>query len=197
MELGKVEVSHAQRDVALSCFEQALALFRAHGDKGGEANALRSIADILDKKGDLERAVHLYTMAIEVAREVGDRASEGVTMGNLAGVYSTRREYARAASLYESAIEIAQEFGDKRNASGSMGNLATIHHRRGNHIEAIALYEKAIKLAQEVGWLRCECMHLESFWVYPQIDRVTEALEVGTKAVSVARHWATTPRQPF
>ncbi|MCF4121106.1 winged helix-turn-helix domain-containing protein [Antribacter sp. KLBMP9083] len=72
LQLGKMRVmlGHAGRD-ADECFEQALAEFRALGERFGISFALTELADRIATRGEFAAACEYYEQAIAVVAEVG------------------------------------------------------------------------------------------------------------------------------
>ena len=68
---------------ALPVFERALALYRAAGDRRGEAITLGLIGNCYKKFGDHQKALDYLNRALAMKRELGDRLEEGKTLSHL------------------------------------------------------------------------------------------------------------------
>jgi len=66
---------------ALASSQEALEVFRQHGDRGAEASALVVQADTLMMQGDRPRATDAANAAAAIFRELGDAAGEAFAMG--------------------------------------------------------------------------------------------------------------------
>jgi tetratricopeptide (TPR) repeat protein len=64
---------------------QALAIFRAVGDRGSEATLLNNIGGVYSDLGEKQKALEYYTQALALRRAVGDRAGEATTLNNIGG----------------------------------------------------------------------------------------------------------------
>ena len=74
--LGWARQATGSRAAALAAYEQALGLYRAVGDRGGEAATLRNIGPVYDGLGERQRALEFYGQALPIRRDVGNRAGE-------------------------------------------------------------------------------------------------------------------------
>jgi tetratricopeptide (TPR) repeat protein len=65
---------------ALDYYNQALPLWRAVGDRGGEASTLSNIGLVYKKLGERQKAPDYYNQALLLKRAVGDRSGEANTL---------------------------------------------------------------------------------------------------------------------
>jgi tetratricopeptide (TPR) repeat protein len=68
---------------AAASLTEALALYRDIGDRGGQAEALNSLGELLSRTSTSHRARDHHTQALAIARDIGDplqeaRALEGI-----------------------------------------------------------------------------------------------------------------------
>lgn len=96
---------------AVTVYNQALELFRAVGDRLGEANTLKAIGDVATGQEEWARLRRFYEQALQLYQAIGDRYSIDrayYTVGNWHAVQDQRAE---AAACYRQAIEIFAAIG--------------------------------------------------------------------------------------
>jgi tetratricopeptide (TPR) repeat protein len=150
---GAGSLAVAQDDVAAGrrLCEEALAQWRALGDRAGSAIALRILGTIAQEQRDLARAYTLYDEALALARELGDRRDIAVGLSNLATVVRLQGDYHRARALYEESLELWLVLGEERGLAVAYGNLGLVAARVGDTAAAIARYEQALQIFSELG----------------------------------------------
>jgi tetratricopeptide (TPR) repeat protein len=90
----------------------ALAIWRALGDRRGEARSLDELGNVAHDRGDFARATALHEEALAILREVGDRRGVGRALNNLAMVALYQSDDERAWPLYNEALAALREVGD-------------------------------------------------------------------------------------
>ncbi len=70
LRLGEVKLFADQTSAAAETASRALALFREHKERGGEAYTFRLLGEIEQRRGDVERARALMTQAFSLAQEL-------------------------------------------------------------------------------------------------------------------------------
>ncbi len=71
-----VSTQLGEKEEALNYYNQALPLFLAVGDRGGEAITLNNIGLVYDSLGEKQEALNYYNQALPLRRAVGDRGGE-------------------------------------------------------------------------------------------------------------------------
>jgi tetratricopeptide (TPR) repeat protein len=106
--IGDVQQFRDDRNAALTCYQQALGLFREIGAKLGEANVLAALSRLrIDDNPD--ESQQLLERALTLRREIDDVYSQGADLGNygIALLQRGRKEEAltylqRTRALFES-----------------------------------------------------------------------------------------------
>ena len=60
-ELGNVEWSQSHYSEAQKCYQEALHIFRAHGDRSGECKALGALGTAFQRQGLFDQAIDCHT----------------------------------------------------------------------------------------------------------------------------------------
>jgi hypothetical protein len=85
-----------------------LGIFRDHGDRGGEAEALYEAGTFAHAEGEDERAAALHRQALDLAREIDSTWDEAHA---LAGLGRCADDTAQAEASLRAALEIFQRTG--------------------------------------------------------------------------------------
>ena len=108
LSLGEAQLLAGRLEEAQALAERALALARAHQERGNQAYALRLLGDIAARRDppEVEQAEAHYHQALALAEELGMRPLQAHCHRGLGTLYATtgQREQARAA--LSTAIEL-------------------------------------------------------------------------------------------
>ncbi|MEO5881193.1 MAG: tetratricopeptide repeat protein [Caldimonas sp.] len=158
--LGIVRNEQGHGAEALRDYAEALARYRASGNRVGEGSVLGSIGNLQCDQGLFDDARANYVEAIAIHRETGNRRDEGSVLGNLGGVHYEQGRADQAARLCEEALAIHREVGDRRSEGVVLGNVAIIYHDAGRIDEALAQHEAALAINRELGSRRHQALGL-------------------------------------
>lgn len=139
---------------ALPEFERALGMFRAAGDRRGEAITLGLIGNCHKRLGEMGRAEEFLQRALAMKRELGDRGEEGRTLSHLGLLYKDKGEFPRGIEFYRQAIAIAQELGDRVLEGSVRNNLGLVYDELGDYKLSLQEYERALRLYEGTGFDR-------------------------------------------
>ena len=129
----------------------ALAIWRALGDRRGEARSLDELGNIAHDRGDFARAAALHEEALALAREAGDRRITARCLNNLAMVALYQSQDERAWRLYSEALALLREVGDAYGVNVVLTNLGIVAIRRGDLDQAAALSTECLAGCRELG----------------------------------------------
>jgi tetratricopeptide (TPR) repeat protein len=102
--LGNAYRSQDRLDDAISCYEQALGIYRGLGDRHEEGHMLNILG--MAHRHRFDDAISCYEQALGIYRGLDDRHGEGQTLNNLGVVYHVKDRFLEAISCYEQALEI-------------------------------------------------------------------------------------------
>jgi predicted ATPase len=135
---------------AESLYEQALAVYRARGDRGGEAWVLVLQTVAADARGDLPRARAALDDALAVRHEVPE-ALQGRMLHLLGEVARDLGQTARAEALLGDALATVRFQGNEAHGSEilhGLGDLALAEHHED---DAASRYGEALRIAARLG----------------------------------------------
>jgi tetratricopeptide (TPR) repeat protein len=188
-------------------YEEALPLYRAIGDKLGEANCIRSLGDVASKEKNFDTAFKLYEEAVAICHTISP-ADEASALNNIANAYDEQKEYAKAVEAYTRALALFPEHAyiwrnranqylklkDLVNAARDIEAAAELQPdnaylflRRGELANLLGKYDEAIShfnaaleryLRMNVAWFGMGIAHLRA-------GRPAEAIAAYQRGLSV------------
>jgi transcriptional regulator with GAF, ATPase, and Fis domain/tetratricopeptide (TPR) repeat protein/predicted Ser/Thr protein kinase len=148
---GLVAGYAGDQSVARSCYDQALAIARARGEKSDEAAVLTYLAIGAQRAGDMLSARDLSAQSLEIARELGDVGNMARFSMNLGAIFYFLGEHAQAAEHYDSAARLARRAGRSSTRMIARANLAHLHLYFGLYERARSEIEEISAQAQAAG----------------------------------------------
>jgi predicted ATPase len=150
---GAANLTWLQGDLAHGAAwqEEALALFRAAGDRLGTAWALNDLANIVDEQGEFTRAAALYEESLVLSREIGAAWEEACALHNLGLMANRVEDYPRAAALLDDAVVRWARLGDEVARARSLDAASQVARRQGDLDRALALGEEGLTLRRRFG----------------------------------------------
>ena len=140
--------NQGERGPRLAQHEEALAIFRAAGDRAGIAWVLFSIYIPLVQEGQSERAGACVAESLALYRTLGDPWGTARALNRL-GVWSD--EHGARNPLLEESLVIARELGDRWVTGLALNNLAYAAADQGDLARAEALFAESLRHGQELG----------------------------------------------
>ena len=130
-------------DSARSLHQRAAALLRAQNDREGEAEALRSLATIARRYGDLETALAYLNRAAALADE--DSFVRAKCAGTRGLCLMAKGDWAAAEHEFRVALQSAEEHGDEHYARFMTHNLGLPAMIRGDFDEALRWLHRTLQ----------------------------------------------------
>ncbi|GAA4105271.1 AfsR/SARP family transcriptional regulator [Actinomadura miaoliensis] len=127
--------------------DEALAVFRAHGDRWGEAAALSTRAKLAIGRGDLAGLRRDAEHSLRVFTELGDEWGRLEATHALTHRAEITGDYAEAERLIREALPLAEDLGMWSEVSFRLSALGRIMLLTGDLTRARELHERALRLA--------------------------------------------------
>ena len=143
MAEGKLE----QADTHL---QQALAAFRAKGDRRNEAMMLNNFGYLRRLQNRLEDAEPLHLQSLEIRREIGDLVGQGRILGMLSNLYLDNGRLAEARDAATEAFRIASEANDRLFMATGLAQLGNVEYRAGDVEAARAAYTDSKQIFEQI-----------------------------------------------
>ncbi|HEX4962971.1 MAG TPA: CHAT domain-containing protein [Thermoanaerobaculia bacterium] len=134
----------AERLFAAASYRQALAGFRALGERGREAETLYTLAS-------LDPDLALAKEALALFRSLGRKNEEGQTLDLLGQIYQSQGNTPRALELYGEALELSRRLGERSAEAKTLMNRGRAYRTLGENGKAITDFRQAIDLWRAVG----------------------------------------------
>jgi len=129
-------------DEAISCYQQDLAICRAHGYCHSMGLTHGNLGEVYQKCGNRAEALRAYQQALSIIREFDDRYEEAEALANLAFLHQEMREYERALDYYGQAIDLIE---------GLRAGVSAAEARVGFFATVVDTYAHAVLLCLEIG----------------------------------------------
>jgi tetratricopeptide (TPR) repeat protein len=145
-------VPHGDVQRAKQYWEEALEIFRAHGDEGETARCIGELGGVAVAMGDLDAAAERYEEAAAIFHELGQPLREGIVLSNLAAIAFGRGDPATSIAYTERAVALQRALGDASTLALSLANAAPAHLILGEVEVARSLLRESIELATGYGY---------------------------------------------
>lgn len=144
---------------------RGLRVARASADRLREAQALRQLAELDVRSGDLEVGVERYTQALELARGLRARADEAACLRDIGAIRGRLGEFKPALIALHAAHDLARSVGDVAGEAHAEVGLAHAYARLGHLVSARAFALRASSSAAALRdpALAAECEALRAF----------------------------------
>jgi eukaryotic-like serine/threonine-protein kinase len=135
---------------AINACREAQRIYAAAGDRGGEADTLRLLADVISDS-DVPGAMLFYQQSLSVQREIGHLSGQAIVLNELAIQYSTGGDHADAKKFFRQARAIFQQLGNRVSSTGMMINIGHELGSEGRLEQARKMYQRTSDDAFALG----------------------------------------------
>jgi DNA-binding SARP family transcriptional activator/tetratricopeptide (TPR) repeat protein len=150
-DLASGALSVGRVNDALSCAEQALALWRRTDFRTGEAQTLNLLGIIFDRKGDSDQALTMYSQALGLRRDLGHRESQAAVLTNIGQLLRERGELDEALRRLDEALLLYRAERSLAGEAFTLGTIGKTHQLLGQLEQSVAELEHAVGLAVETA----------------------------------------------
>jgi tetratricopeptide (TPR) repeat protein len=173
---------------AARCHDRVRMICRRAGDRAGEADALRGLADVDQMLDRYEEAGERYEQARALFHRLDDPVGEAYAMRGLADVDQMLGKYDRAHERYQQARTIARQISDLSGEAYTLRGLADVDQMRGEYQRAGEQYEQALSICQDIGDRTGEASALRGLATEDQmLDRYEQAAERYRQVLGICR----------
>ncbi len=157
---GNLARSRGDYALAVSCYEETLALRRGAQDARGIAIALNNLGVAAKDQGDYVRARALFEESLAIKRREGERRGVAVTLSNLGLTAKAQGDMAAAASFFSESLGLFQGIGDTWGQALCLNNMGTLAFASGDVERALALHKTSLtgRRAMKEKWGVAECL---------------------------------------
>ena len=120
------QASGASLESALKNSQEMLPLWRALGDRHGEAATLNSFGFVAVASAALKRHSQWNRSGLQLWRELGYERGEAETLVNVGAAHSFMGEKRQALLYYEQALVVSRRLQDRRGEMFAMNNIGVV-----------------------------------------------------------------------
>jgi CHAT domain-containing protein len=188
MQQGIQQYQTGQLRAALNSWQQALQIYRAIKNRGGEGRALGSLGAAYFYLGNSAKVIEYSQQYLAIAREIKDRQGESLALVHLGGAYIYQGNSAKAIEYLQQSLAIAREIKDRRGEGTALGNLGGAYHSLRNYAKAIEYTQQKLAIAREIKDREEEGTALGNLGgVYHSLGNYAKAIEYTQQKLAIAR----------
>ena len=186
-QLDQKETAESQRK-GMEKYEQALRLWRAAGDRGGDAETLYDMGSVYEDLGENQKALDYYNQALPLLRAVEERAGEGVTLNRIGFIYHLLGENQKALDYFNQALALQRAVGDRGGEGWTLNDIGLVYNSLGENQKALDYYNQALPLRRAAGDHAGEGATLDNLGsVYHSLGKDQQAFDYYNQAIALAR----------
>lgn len=190
-QLGWANKATGNQAGALAAYSEALRLFRAAGQRSGEAATLSNIGNVYTIWRQHDLALQHSYQALVILREIGDRAGEATTLNNIGLAFNGLGRFQEAVDYYLQVLPVLREIGDIALEGTVLNNIGEVHYRLGQTEQALQYYDRALPIRRQVGDRAGEALTLHNIGsVLDRFQRFRDALTYYQQALVIRREVA-------
>jgi tetratricopeptide (TPR) repeat protein len=150
VRLGTTIMDAGEND-ASSYYQRALDLFRAVGDRCGEARCSINLGMVCQRRGDAGEAEEHYETALATARAAYAVDLIGLASLNLGVLFMRRGSHDLARERFDEALTCFTESNSEPNRVLTLFHIAQLASDTGDWPSASALYDEVALIAARIG----------------------------------------------
>jgi two-component sensor histidine kinase len=133
----------------MQCYAQALSLYRRAGSKGGEAVALRAIADLHQLQGKLTQALHELLQVVQLQQSTADPYIYQ-SYALLGYVYRIMGNNQEALRCHLASLKSARAAGDTTDLSPIYYRIGKVYRDSNQLPEALEYYRQSLSIRERI-----------------------------------------------
>jgi DNA-binding SARP family transcriptional activator len=150
LRLSQVLERQGRYAEALDNAVASLTLFRAAGQRVGQAIALNAVGWCHAHLGDHHRALERCRRALALLRRFGDRVGEADTLDSLGYAHHHLGHHRQAITSYRRATHLYRVLGDRYDEAATLTRLGNTYHAVGDTDAASATWHRALTIFDEL-----------------------------------------------
>lgn len=168
--------------------EAALSLYRALGDRVGEAKALTAIGLAYSELADNRKALDYYTQALPLYQAAGDHGGEAIVLGNIGASHGRLDDHKKAIGYYDQALRHYRAIGETEGEATTLSNIGVSHYQLSEYRKAADYFNQALPLQRAIGYRRGQVIALQNIGhAHAALGEWQEALGYFTQSLSLVR----------
>jgi len=98
---------------AIESYQKALQLYRAEGNRKGEAEALESIGHAYSRQLQYQKAIDFFQQTAAIRKQIGDIDREADTLRNLGSAYYSLGQNQKGKDFMEKSIVLKMQYKER------------------------------------------------------------------------------------
>jgi CHAT domain-containing protein/Tfp pilus assembly protein PilF len=137
--------------LALSRYQEALALWRSLGDRQREARCALAAGDLQTALGQPRQALDLYQKALALFVALADEPGQATAWAGIGVSQTSQGDSAAGAASQRRAVELERRLGRVYEEGKALNHLGVALHMQGEMREALGSYEQALRVLERAG----------------------------------------------
>jgi tetratricopeptide (TPR) repeat protein len=138
-------------DKALSYYGQSFNYFKSIKDTLGMARCLSRWGDLLEDRGEVEKAMEGFSFAEEVFSRTKDTLQLILLNNNISSAHENNRDFAKALLFLDKSFQLLSSKKDTSLLIMTFNNYGDVMRKQGKNKEAILYYQNALRLSIIIG----------------------------------------------
>ncbi|WP_081431317.1 HEAT repeat domain-containing protein [Moorena bouillonii] len=173
-------------DEALSCYQEALQLYRKLGDQAEIASTLTTIGNVFQGLEHYDQALSSYQEAVAISEQINNQVSQASALGVLGETYLSLGDYQQAIDYLEQAFIIVHKIGDAKGEALLLANLGNSYQYLGQYLRGIDYFQQALRIQREIGDRKGEAASLTSLGnAYRALAQYQRGIEYFQQALAI------------
>jgi diguanylate cyclase (GGDEF)-like protein len=145
-----VSLSRSEGD-AEDHYRRALAIYREHEDRLGEATVLNNMSELYSQSGDYVRDIEILHRVEEINRRHDDALGLAIASFNLAEAHAAIGQYRMAAEYYRRYMDLSRRIDNRLGLAYARLGLGRLEMHQGRYGPAVEYLGEAAGLFCELG----------------------------------------------
>lgn len=176
----------AKRQEAIKKYEAAMMLYRAGGERSGEASALTNIGVVYNQLGERQKALEYLNQALSLHKLVGNQREAARTFIYMGFASSALLERQKALEYFNEALRLSQAVGDGSGEASALQAISGIYSALGESQKSLDYSHLALGKSRAVGDRTREVWSLSNIGgLHNQLGDGARALEYLKQALTL------------
>ncbi|HXF40630.1 MAG TPA: tetratricopeptide repeat protein, partial [Blastocatellia bacterium] len=173
---------------SIAKYEEALALWRAAGERDFEALALNNLAEVYYSLGNRKKALELFEQGLALMQATGSKLGEATMLSNIAALYQDLGENDKALDYFSKALPLRRAVGDKTGEAVTLSNIGFLYSHTGENQKALDYFNQALTIVRGAANRAFEATVLNNLAAtYQDVGDVQKSLEHYNQAMQIAK----------
>lgn len=178
----------AKRQEAIKKYEEAIGLFRAAGERSGEASALTNIGVVYNQLGERLKALEYLNQALSLHKLLGDQREEARTFTYMGFASSGLVERQKALEYFNQSLQLSRAINDVSGEASALEHIGGIYGVLGESQKSLDYYNLALAKSKALRNRSLVVRPLTNIGaIYNQLGDVQRALQYFNEALPLYR----------